>query len=334
MPSQLSSDLIVPAPHKFQREAISALTAGTNAAVVAGSAKSPSWWEVGAARYREMRWNGETALPKPVVLESAQTIQLPSRDSGREIPCRIFKPTSAAPRGVIYYIHGGGWVLQSEAYYDPQMQAWADRAQLTVVSVGYRLAPEHPYPAGNEDCFDIGEYLAQHATRDFGAPLAFISGDSAGAHLSVLTCFHLRHSRPEFEFRGIVLNFGAYDISGFLPSAWHFDKKLILDMPTMQKFIEAYLPNTTQEQRRDPWISPFYADLKTFKLPPALFTVGTEDPLLDDSVLMSAKWAMSGAESILKVYPGAPHGFIYFPPAASETVKQGTDDIITFLTEK
>ena len=70
------------------------------------------------------------------------------------------------------------------------------------------------------------------------------------------------------------------------------------------------------------------------KLPPALFTVGTEDPLLDDSVLMSAKWAMSGAESILKVYPGAPHGFIYFPPAASETVKQGTDDIITFLTEK
>lgn len=69
-------------------------------------------------------------------------------------------------------------------------------------------------------------------------------------------------------------------------------------------FIEAYVPNTTPEQRRDPWISPFFADLTKMKLPPALFTCGTLDCLMDDSVFMSAKWAMSGAESILKIYPG------------------------------
>lgn len=85
--------------------------------------------------------------------------------------------------------------------------------------------------------------------------------------------------------------------------------------------MEAYLPNTTEAQRRDPWISPFYAKMNEMKvrillqltyifecleltclqLPPALFTCGTSDPLLDDSVMMSTKWAMSGAESILKV---------------------------------
>jgi len=70
------------------------------------------------------------------------------------------------------------------------------------------------------------------------------------------------------------------------------------------RYVEAYLPGTTPERRRDMWISPFFADLSKMKLPSALFTIGTLDCLLDDSVLMSAKWRMSGAESILKVYPG------------------------------
>jgi len=113
----------------------------------------------------------------------------------------------------------------------------ADHCQLTIVSVGYRLAPEHPYPAGNEDCFDVGEYLVDHAERDFGAPLLFMSGDSAGAHLSVLTCFHLLQTRPDFALRGLVLNFGAYDLSGFLPHAWTFSLPLVLDVEIMQKFI-------------------------------------------------------------------------------------------------
>lgn len=63
----------------------------------------------------------------------------------------------------------------------------------------------------------------------------------------------------------------------------------------------------TQEQKRDPKISPLYANMSKLKLPPALFACGTLDPLLDDSVMMSTKWAMSGAESILKIYPGMFH---------------------------
>lgn len=71
-------------------------------------------------------------------------------------------------------------------------------------------------------------------------------------------------------------------------------------------YIKAYLPNTTIEQRRDPMISPLWADFSKLekRLPPALFTCGTLDCLLDDSVFMSSKWMMSGAEAILKIYPG------------------------------
>ena len=243
-------------------------------------------------------------MPRPKVEDSGKNIKLPSREAGRDIPCRVFEPAEGKSKGVFYHIHGGGWVLQSEHYQDTMLKYWADHSQMTVVSVGYRLAPEYPYPAPNEDCFDIGEYLVDNAEKDFGAPLGFMGGDSAGGHLSVVTCYHLLESRPDFAFKGLVLNFGAYDLSTFLPQAHTFKIPLILDVDIMNHFQEAYLPNTTVEDRRDYKISPCFADMENMKLPPALFTCGTLDCLLDDSVLMSSKWIRSGAEAILKIYPG------------------------------
>lgn len=204
----LTSDLSLAAA-KFQPEAISQQTHDFNAKLIEIAKTGPKWYEVGAAKYRQMRWNGETPLPKPIVLDSGKNIKLPSREPGREIPCRVFTPDAGQPtKGVFYHIHGGGWVLQSEAYQDPMLKYLADQCNLTVVSVGYRLAPEDPYPAGNEDCFDVGEYLVDHAEKDFGAPLLFVGGDSAGAHYGILTCFKLLETRPHFSFKGLVLNFG------------------------------------------------------------------------------------------------------------------------------
>jgi acetyl esterase/lipase len=117
------------------------------------------------------------------------------------------------------------------------LQHYADHSSLNVISVGYRLAPEHPYPAGNEDCVDIAEHLIAHGMEEFGGPLLFMGGDSAGAHLSVLTCFRLLQTRPDFALRGLVLNFGAYDISGCLPQVHHFDLPLILDGGIMARYI-------------------------------------------------------------------------------------------------
>ncbi|KAI7219556.1 hypothetical protein KC333_g2897 [Hortaea werneckii] len=337
----LTSDLTLSAP-KFQNNAISQQTHAFNANLIQIMQNGPKWYEVGPEKYRQMRWNGETPLPKPVVLDSGRNILLPSRDPDRQIPCRVFAPqegdnggAEAKSRGVFYHIHGGGWVLQSEAYQDPLLQYLADRCRLTVVSVGYRLAPEHPYPAGNEDCFDVGEYLVDFAGRDFGGPLVVMGGDSAGAHLSAVTCFRLLETRPGFGFKGLVLNFGAFDLSGFLPQVRHFDLPLVLDGDIMSKYIDAYLPNTTQDQRRDMWISPFFANLTTMKLPSALFTCGTLDCLLDDSVMMCAKWQMANAEGILKVYPGGPHGFVFYPrEGGTEQTQKGLDDIVTYVNDR
>lgn len=166
-------------------------------------------------------------MPRPTVLDSGKNSTLPSREPGRSIPIRTFVPEKGDSKGIFYHIHGGGWVLQSEAYQDLQLQYYATHSNLTVISVGYRLAPEHPYPAGNEDCFDVAEYLVDHGEKEYGVPLMFMGGDSAGGHLSAVTTYHLLKTRPDFAFKGLVLNYGAFDISGFQPQAWHFDLPLV-----------------------------------------------------------------------------------------------------------
>ncbi|KAL9105237.1 MAG: hypothetical protein Q9227_009554 [Pyrenula ochraceoflavens] len=110
----------------------------------------------GAPKYREMRRNGETPLPPAVHLESAESLEIPSREAGRTIPCRVLRPDHGKPiSGVFYHIHGGGWVLMDEKSQDPYLKKLADECGLACVSVGYRLAPEHPFPAGPNDSYDL-----------------------------------------------------------------------------------------------------------------------------------------------------------------------------------
>ena len=139
---------------------------------------------------------------------------------------------------------------------------------------------------------------------------------------------------PDFAFKGLLLHFGCFDMSSFLPHVLHHETHLVIDHDVMKSYIDALLPNTTEEQRRHPSISPFWADLRGKKLPPALFTCGSEDPLLDDSVMMGAKWAMWGNESVVKIYHGAPHGFIGFPPGTIKAVQEVLDDTEAFVRAK
>jgi acetyl esterase/lipase len=166
----------------------------------------------------------------------------------------------------------------------------ADNYNLTVISIGYRLAPEDPWPACAEDCYDAAEYLAANGPKEFGGKLMFTGGESAGGHLACLVALHLLETMPSFAFKGLLLHFGCYDMSTFLPHVLHHETHLVIDHDVMSSYIKALLPGTTEEQRRHPSISPFYADIRGKKLPPALFTCGSEDPLLDDTVMMGAKW--------------------------------------------
>jgi acetyl esterase/lipase len=205
---------------------------------------------------------------------------------------------------------------------------------LTVFSVGYRLAPEDPWPAGANDCYDAAEWLVKNGKDKFGCELMFTGGESAGGHLACLVGLRLLETTPSFAFKGLLLNFGCFDLSGFLPMVEHHELKLIIDYEVMQKYIEALLPNTTMEQRRDPTISPFFADIRGKKLPPALFICGSEDPLLDDTLFMGAKWQAWGNEAVIKIYNGAPHGFIGYAPGTIDAVQEGLNDTVQFVKER
>ncbi|EXJ79683.1 hypothetical protein A1O3_07964 [Capronia epimyces CBS 606.96] len=316
---------------KFGTAAISEETHAFNQKMVELMANAPRWYEVGATRFREMRAAGETPMPKPVLLDTAESFAIPSRDAGRMIPCRILKPQNGTTAKAIFlHMHGGGWCFQDEKSQDTPLQNIANSTGTMMLSVGYRLAPENPFPAGPNDCYDVAEWLVDNAEAEFGLPLAFVGGESAGAHLSILVPLHLlQHSNPkyaDFRFRGLLLHFGCYSLI-WTPSVYNFQKPqlLILDRDLMHHFAEAFCPGMSEDQKRHPSVSPLYTDLEALrgKLPPALFTCGTEDCLLDDTVFMSTKWLMAGGEAIVKIVPGAPHGFIFFPRSMKES---GSDD--------
>ena len=180
---------------------------------------------------------------------------------------------------------------------------------VAVVSVDYRLAPEHPWPAAPDDCETAALWLLEQAEAMFGTTRLAVGGASAGANLAVATLLRLRD-------RGLVapfivrLQFGAYDLSGRAPSG-----RVIAE----EFFIKAYAGRVAD--RTDPDISPLFGDLGG--LPPALLVVGASDPLLEDSLAMAARLSSAGAEVDLRVYPESPHGFTSFPTAMAEAALDG-----------
>ncbi|CAG0966013.1 epsilon-lactone hydrolase [Myxococcaceae bacterium] len=274
------------------------------------------------AEIRAARERGEGPLPALQISPRAKTRSIPGPDG--PIPLRIFEP--AAPRGVYLHIHGGGWVLGAAHQQDPLLESIADRCSLAVVSVDYRLAPEHPYPAGPDDCEAAASWLVRHAKSEFGSDRLLIGGESAGAHLSAVTLVRMRDRHGFRAFAGANLVFGCYDL-GLTPSARRWgDRNLVLSTPIMDWFADHFV---AAERRRDPDVSPIHADLAG--LPPALFTVGTLDPLLDDSLFMHARWLASGNRSDLALYPGCIHGFTAFPNRAGRDAHERQ---LGFLAER
>ena len=198
----LQSDLTLNA-HLFSSEAIPPDVVAFDKHLIDLGKQCPPWYEVGAQKYRDMRVSGQTPFPQPLHLEQGENITIPSRESGREIPIRIMKPQGSSdtkPHAVVLYIHGGGFVLQSEGGQDPLLKELADGTNVVVFAVGYRLAPEHPYPQGPEDCYDAVDWLVKNAESTFGNELKFIAGE--------VSCYCLSFC---------ILSFSSY----FYFSCWH-----------------------------------------------------------------------------------------------------------------
>jgi|SRR5579872_468618 len=259
---------------------------------------------------RRSRYDGHSVFPVPVFVDEARWVDVPSRGSG--LRARVFAPDDEAV-GVYLHIHGGGWSIGAADLHDVSLLQLARDTRLVVASLEYRLAPEHPYPAAPDDCEDAALWLLDRGARELGAPPALaIGGESAGAHLSAVTLLRLRDKhRVTGAFKAANLVYGAFDLSGTPSRRLAGAETLVLTDAGMNWFTDNFLPVHDAEQRRDPDISPLYADLRD--LPPALFTVGTADPLLDDSLFMAARWQAAGNHADLRVYDGGVHGFNAFP---------------------
>jgi acetyl esterase len=302
-------------PALFQPEAIDPETAKIIDAVEQIVAAAPPINTRPAAELREERARGGGNFPKAPTSPRAETLVIPG--PGGDLALRLLRPEGET-KGAYLHLHGGGWTLGTADSQDPLLEAIADRAGLAVASVEYRLAPEHPYPAAPDDCEAAALWLVSNAAAEFGTSRLIIGGESAGAHLSAVTLLRLRDRHGLTPFSGANLLYGAYDLNG-TPSVRGWGKRnLILNTDIIDWFVDNFCPPDRYgfAERRDPDISPLYADLRG--LPPALFTVGTLDPLIDDSVFMAARWIACGGRARLDLYPGGIHGFNAFPGALSD----------------
>jgi len=278
----------------------------------------PSVETVPVEQTRRARRAGSSIFPRPEFHPRARDLYIAGRAG--EIRLRVI-PATKAPVGVYLHFHGGGWTLGAADEVDVALGQLVDATGLTAVSVDYRLAPEHPHPAGPDDCVDAALWLINKGAVELGVPSRFaIGGESAGAHLAALTLLRLRDQHGiRGAFKAANLVYGCFDLSQ-TPSQRAWRRNLVLSPSSLTWFVENYLPGLDREARRASDISPLYADLSA--LPPALFTVGTLDPLLDDSVFMEARWRLAGNTATIRIWPEAIHAFNYFPIAVAQAANK------------
>lgn len=239
----------------------------------------------------------------------SKTTLTPQNKIMGKVRVRIFRPDTI--KAVVMEIHGGGWCLGTLEGNDKQNDELARTCQVAVVSIDYRLTPENAYPACVDDCETVLAYLLNNSKSEFGTDKIILTGESAGAHLAVTALLRLKNKQVNIKnVRGLNLFYGVYDISQTPSSRQITSNSIMLTKNVLAQFYSWAFPNKNSEQLRDPSFSPLYDNLQN--LPPAFFSVGALDPLLDDSKFMASRWESAGNKAILTVYPECPHNFNRF----------------------
>ncbi|HXS28515.1 MAG TPA: alpha/beta hydrolase [Steroidobacteraceae bacterium] len=299
-------------PKLFRADAVPREVAAANEAFRQATSAGPEWWDIGAAKFRELAASGRGPFPPPEVSPRGRTIEIEGR-GGHRIPLRLIAPERA--KGIYLHFHGGGLVLGSAMAQDAMMERIAQSTGMACASVEYRLAPEHPYPAAWDDGESAALWLIANGRRELGTNVMTIGGESAGATLAAAILLRMRDRHGFTGFRAANLAYGNYDSSMTPSQRLAPAKGVLVGRTAIERFCGAYLPK--QVDPRDPDVSALYANLKD--MPPAIFTVGTGDPLIDDTLFMYARWIAAGNEAELALYPGAVHAFNVFPmPQAAQ----------------
>ncbi len=224
-----------------------------------------------------------------------------------EIPLRIYRPEGDEPKPAIVYYHGGGWVIGGLDTHDGACRAFADAVDATVVSVDYRLAPEHPYPAAVEDACAALEWVSgQAAELGIDAKRIAVAGDSAGGNLAAVVAQVARDSGgPAVRFQLLVYPVTDYEFDS--PSMNDNAEGYFLTRTAMRWFYGHYLNDPSEGA--DPRVSPLRAsDLAG--LAPAYVITAEFDPLRDQGVAYATALAAAGTPVAARTYDGMFHGFL------------------------
>ena len=239
-----------------------------------------------------------------------------------DIPVRVYVG-EGQPTGIVVYFHGGGWCIGSIDMMDNVAREIAHAASAAVISVGYRLAPEHPFPAGLDDCESVTRWAVANADR-FGVDPArvVVAGESAGGNLAAAVALRLRDSGGP-SLAGQVLVYPAVDSNASThPSRAEF-VGLVIGADDGEFFWSSYTGG--QDLDHNPYAAPLRA-ASLAGLPPALVILGGCDLLRDEGREYAQRLRAEGVSTVDICYPGQPHGFVnlMFPQSADAFEQIGT----------
>jgi acetyl esterase len=255
----------------------------------------------------------------PQKMARDDTLHIPTRD-GATIRAKVWAEHASPNLPVLLYFHGGGFTVGSPETHEALCKHLAHLAQCAVVSLDYRLAPEHTFPTAHNDAFDALQWLIAHATSlNLDATRIALGGDSAGGSLTASTAIAARDANIHLKLQ---LMFYPGCAAEHMASAHTFDKGFLLEKTSIDYFYGHYLPHAAD--RRDPRFSPLLVG-DVSGLAPAWIGLAECDPLVDEGVAYADHLRMAGVPVDLEIYKGVVHSFIQMGRVIPEALTAHAD---------
>jgi acetyl esterase/lipase len=282
-----------------------------------------------ASKRLDKERNGGKLTIEPVGKVEDTTVPTPS--GNRTV--RVYTPRLASgqqtgkPLPLLVFVHGGGWTIGSIAGYDSSARALANAAECVVVSVSYRYAPEHPFPAQHEDVYHAFQYIARNAARFGSDPRRVaIGGESAGGNISAGVCLMARDRKGILPIYQLLV-YPPLDTRRNTPAYQTYANAVPLDDAQMRYFFRQVAPHPNQ--RNHPYLAPLQA--RSLKgVPPATILTAQIDPLADDGKLYAQRLQKAGIPVRFREFKGVTHEFFSMGavlPDAKEAVAFGAEGL-------
>ena len=245
--------------------------------------------------------------PSPEPVREVRDLSIPV--DGGAVDVRVYRPEGSDELPVLVYAHGGGFVFCDLDSHDGLCRNLANLIPAVVVSVGYRLAPEHRWPVAAEDVYAVTRWASQHAADLGGDPTRVaVGGDSAGGNLAAVTALMAR-DRGGPALAAQLLLYPVIDADFDTASYRQFGEGFYNPRPAMQWYWDQYVPEAAD--RTEPYASPLHGKLEG--LPPAVVVWAGHDPLRDDAITYADALEAAGVATVRCPFDGGIHGFMTMP---------------------